>query len=89
MLLKAEGFVDRVRQWWSSYHVHGTTSFILANELKALNRNLKIWKEQVFGNMDSQKKSLMKELEGLDSVAQCRALSDAKKFMEMPSCVGT
>jgi hypothetical protein len=32
--LKSEGFVDRVKQWWSSYHFQGSPSYILATEKK-------------------------------------------------------
>jgi hypothetical protein len=47
MWLKVEGFVDRVRQWWLSYHFRGSPSFILAKKLKALKADLKSWNEQV------------------------------------------
>ena len=33
MWLKAEGFVDRVQQWWNGYSFAGSPSFILAQKL--------------------------------------------------------
>jgi hypothetical protein len=57
MWLKAEGFVDRVKQWWTSYHFQGSPSFILARKLKALKVDLRVWNEQVFGNVENQKES--------------------------------
>jgi hypothetical protein len=36
MWLKSEGFVDRVRLWWSTYHCQGSPSYILVCKLKAL-----------------------------------------------------
>ncbi|KAG6663824.1 hypothetical protein CIPAW_02G049700 [Carya illinoinensis] len=33
MWLKSEGFVDRVKQWWSSYQFQGTPSFIFAAKM--------------------------------------------------------
>jgi hypothetical protein len=45
MRLKADGFVDLVRQWWSSYSFQGTPSYILTQKLKALKADLKKWKE--------------------------------------------
>ena len=41
MWLKVEGFVDMVRQWWSSYHLLGPPNYILACKLKALKGDLK------------------------------------------------
>ena len=41
MWLKDEGFVERVRSWWDSYHLHGALSFVLANKLKLLKNDLK------------------------------------------------
>jgi hypothetical protein len=34
--LKANGFVERAKQWWDSYSFQGTPSYILACKLKAL-----------------------------------------------------
>ena len=61
MWLKAECFVDRVRWWWLSYRFHGSPSFILAQKLKALKADLKIWNEQVFGNVEIHKKKKKKK----------------------------
>jgi hypothetical protein len=60
MWFKADGFVDRVRQWWSSYCFQGSPCFILAQKLKALKANLKSWDEQVFRNLKSHKKLFWK-----------------------------
>jgi endonuclease/exonuclease/phosphatase (EEP) superfamily protein YafD len=62
MGLKAKGFVDRVRQWWTSYHFQGAPSYILARILKALKDNLRVWNEQVFDNVETNKKILLDEL---------------------------
>jgi hypothetical protein len=34
MWLKAEGIMDRVEQWWSSYHFQDSPSFVLAHKLR-------------------------------------------------------
>lgn len=39
--LKFEGFVEKLKQWWSSYSFHGSPCFVLAVNLKALNLDLK------------------------------------------------
>jgi hypothetical protein len=50
--LKSEGFIDRVKQWWTSYLFQGSLSFILARKLKALKVYLR-----VFGNIEKKKKT--------------------------------
>jgi hypothetical protein len=41
MWLKAEGFAELVKDWWESYSVDGTPSFVFAAKLKALKVDLK------------------------------------------------
>ena len=41
MWLKADGFLERVCNWWGSYQFSGTASYVLANKLKALKEDLK------------------------------------------------
>ena len=40
MWLKTEGFVERIKNWWSAYTFMGSPSFILANKLKALKEDI-------------------------------------------------
>lgn len=47
MWLGVIGFVDKVRNWWSSYQFTGTPSFILAGKLRVLKFDLKKWKVEV------------------------------------------
>ncbi|KAG6669188.1 hypothetical protein CIPAW_01G225900 [Carya illinoinensis] len=75
MWLKSEGFVDKVRSWWSSYQFNGTPSHILAGKLKALNEDLKLWNSQSFGDLGEQKKDMMGELQFLESINEGRSLS--------------
>jgi hypothetical protein len=51
-----------VKQWWDSYHFQGSLSFILAHKLKVLKTDLRRWNEEVFGNIERQKKMLLEEL---------------------------
>jgi hypothetical protein len=51
MWLKAEGFVDKIKNWWDSYQIQGTPSYILAFKLKALKEDLKKW------NVDLKKRN--------------------------------
>ena len=63
---KVEGFVDRVRQWWSGYHFVGPPSYVLAYKLKALKGVLKHWNKHEFGDGAFRKKCLLTELLDLD-----------------------
>lgn len=48
MWLNSKGFVDRVRQLWSTYQFHGTPNFFLTAKLKMLKYNLKLWNKDSF-----------------------------------------
>jgi exonuclease III len=66
MWLKKEGFVERVRGWWTSYQFHGTPSFILVKKLKALKGDIKAWNKTVFGNIGVLIKERVDELKALE-----------------------
>jgi hypothetical protein len=55
MWLKALGFLDKVRGWWTSYSFAGTPSYVLAQKLKALKGDLKVWNKEVFGDVGGSK----------------------------------
>jgi hypothetical protein len=52
----------------------------LAKKLKALKAYLKIWNDQVFGNMEFLKKALLEELGVLDGLEEERDLVAEKKL---------
>jgi hypothetical protein len=70
MCLKADGFVDRVWSWWSSYHLHGTPSYVLAQKLKALKVDINRWNEYEFGNMSSLCKERVEEPKAMDRLEE-------------------
>ena len=76
MWLQAEGFIDRVQQWWVGYSFSGTPSFILAQKLKALKADLKKWNREVFGDLAFRKKNFLTELMGLDAREESVGLSN-------------
>ena len=41
MWLEEDGFVDRVKSWWTSYSFPGSPSHIMASKLKALKVDLR------------------------------------------------
>jgi hypothetical protein len=72
--------VNRVKQWWDSYHFQGSLSSILANKLKALKVDLRRWNEEVFGDVERKKKILgEEELSIFDIVEEERALGDEER----------
>jgi hypothetical protein len=59
---------------WASYSFQGSPSFVLAQNLKALKVDLKLWNKQVFGNVDSLKKARLEDLCMLDRLEEERCL---------------
>jgi hypothetical protein len=71
--------LERVRNWWDSYHFFGNASFVLANKLKALKGDLKKWNEDEFGHVTMKKNMLMADLRELDLEEESRPLSAVEK----------
>ena len=67
MWLQVDGFVEKVKIWWDSYHFYGTPSYKLAKKLKALNGEFKKWNELEFGNVTIKRMKLWNVLNTLDS----------------------
>lgn len=74
MWLKIESFVDKIKQWWSSYRIHGTHSFILAGKMTALKIDLKFWNIQSFGDIGECKKVKLEEIQELKRIQEERVL---------------
>jgi len=74
MWLKVKGFMGLVKQWWDSYLFPGSPSFVLARKLKALKLDLKKWIEEVFGNVERNKRKLIEDLQAFDVIEESRAL---------------
>jgi hypothetical protein len=72
--LKFAGFVEQVHSWWMSYGFHGLPGYVLASKLKGLKADLKIWNEEVFGDIGKKKKELLKGIRDLDLIAEDRGL---------------
>jgi hypothetical protein len=80
MRLKAPDFVDKVRAWWSSYSFSGTPSFVLAQKLKGLKGDLKVWNKQVFGDVGVKRQQLECELQLLDEKESDFSLSKEERL---------
>jgi len=68
--------VGLVKQWWDSYSFQGSPSFVLARKLKALKLDLKKWNEEVFGNVERNKRKLIEDLQAFDVIEESRALGE-------------
>nr|CAN61784.1 hypothetical protein VITISV_012351 [Vitis vinifera] len=55
MWLKIDGFKDLVRSWWNGYSVESYSSHCIAEKLKALKKDLKIWNKEVVDNVSSNR----------------------------------
>ncbi|WMV42674.1 hypothetical protein MTR67_036059 [Solanum verrucosum] len=42
--LRVDGFADKVKEWWFSFNINGTDSYILATKLRILKQKLKEWR---------------------------------------------
>jgi len=60
------GFKELVKEKWNSYCVQGNGISSLKDKLKLLKTDLKDWNTNVFGNMDLNKRMILKEIEELD-----------------------
>jgi hypothetical protein len=78
-LIKEDGFVDKVKAWWSSFSFRGSPSFILAKKLRALKGEIKRWNREVFGIVGARIKAWAEELELLDRSEEVCRLSEEEK----------
>ena len=76
-----ENFVDKVKAWWASYLLQGT-SFMLAKKLAALKLDLKKWNESEFGNV-TFKKQLWNKLNDLDDREETHPLTIEEKLEQV------
>jgi hypothetical protein len=63
-----------------SYLFEGLPSFVLANKLQSLKRDLKKWNEEVFGDIGRKKKELLEGIQELDAMAETRGLDQEDKM---------
>jgi hypothetical protein len=79
MWLKEEGFVEKVKNWWDSFHFFGSPSYVLAKKIRALKWEIKKWNLEVFGDVGVRHKASCEELKLLDSIEEGRNLTEEEK----------
>ena len=78
MWIKEEGFKDLIRDWWQSFEFRGTSNYVLMEKIKALKSKLKIWKKEVFGRVEENKKNALSKVAAWDELENQRSLSLAE-----------
>uniref|UniRef100_A0A0V0HLY3 Putative ovule protein n=1 Tax=Solanum chacoense TaxID=4108 RepID=A0A0V0HLY3_SOLCH len=84
--LGTEGFIDKVKVWWSSFDYQGRPDYVLASKLKALKHKLKEWSRSEQGNLGQQRKNVLEKLATLYNIAIARGLT-AEESMEKASLI--
>ncbi|WMV33011.1 hypothetical protein MTR67_026396 [Solanum verrucosum] len=77
-LPRAEGFLDSVKNWWSSYEVEGNPDFVLVQKLKYLKKDISTWNKEVFGKLEEQRSQALNDLTNLEQSSEGRILSEAE-----------
>ncbi|XP_047257605.1 uncharacterized protein LOC124889670 [Capsicum annuum] len=91
--LYAEGFVDKVKEWWSDFEFHRKSNYVLACKFKALKGKLKDWSRMEQGNLKLKKNSILNQMAEIESLLNNRALTEketarkATLFMEYEGCL--
>ena len=79
MWLKKEGFKTLIDDWWRSFEIRGTGSYVLTEKLKALKGQLKTWNKNSFGKVEEQKKEALKKVKGWDELKVLRPLYERER----------
>jgi len=61
-----KGFHGMVEEKWKSYLGQGNVINSLKEKFKLLKADLKLWNKEVFGNLNTVKKSILQDIENLD-----------------------
>lgn len=79
MWLQAEGFMDKVEEWWHNYTLGGSPDFILTQKLKKLKKDITDWNKATFGQLETRKSQILEDLALLETIAESRLMSQAEK----------
>lgn len=55
MWLQAEGFMDKVEEWWHNYTIEGSPNFVLTQKMKKLKKDITDWNKATFGQLETRK----------------------------------
>ncbi|WMV55766.1 hypothetical protein MTR67_049151 [Solanum verrucosum] len=71
---RVEGFSDKVKDWWESFNITGTGSYVLASKLRMLKGKLKEWKRENRNNWNQRKEEILNQLSILKKTQELRLL---------------
>ncbi|XP_028122001.1 uncharacterized protein LOC114319190 [Camellia sinensis] len=69
-------FINKVNSVWESTHVDGWAEFRLKIKLKSLKEALKVWNNEMFGNVEFKLKEAEDAMHALDLAAEVRPLQN-------------
>jgi len=73
------GFKDLVKDKWMSYEGQGNSIIKFKDKFKRLKVDLKEWNKNMFGNLENNKRKIMKEIDHLDAKdALCDLMEEDK-----------
>lgn len=78
--LRVEGFADKVKDWWASFNITGTGSYVLATKLRMLKGKLKERKRENRNNWNQRKEEILNQLSILEKTQESRLLSEMSYF---------
>ena len=81
MWLKKEGFKYLINDWWCSYEIRHTGSYVLTEKLKALKAQLRAWNKNSFGRVEV--KEALKKVKEWDDLDVQRPLSVKEREQKM------
>ena len=76
MWLKVDGFKELLREWWQGGARVGRASFRMAAKMKEMKEKIKVWNRDVFGKVEVNKSSTLRQIEFWDKVESGRDLSE-------------
>ncbi|WMV48115.1 hypothetical protein MTR67_041500 [Solanum verrucosum] len=78
--MKVEGFREKVKEWWASFTVNGTTSYRLKTKLKLLKGKLKEWEPENRGNWKHRKEDVLNQIASLETIQELRTLNEEESL---------
>nr|XP_016432311.1 PREDICTED: uncharacterized protein LOC107758975 [Nicotiana tabacum] len=79
MWLQAEGFMNKVKEWWLSYAIDGSPDFILLQKLRCLKKDITSWNKESFGQLEARKTKLLEALALMEVETENRLMTQAEK----------
>lgn len=80
MWLLHPGFVDMVKSWWEDLDAHDLLGQIFRLKLKGIRDRLRTWNKEVFGDIETRKKTCREHILRWDSLEEGEGLEDVERL---------